>query len=65
MMIIDNQYNIGDIVYLKTDEEQLPRQVYCIEVYNNGEPLYKLVQGIQTSSHYEFELSHQKNLVTM
>lgn len=65
MMIVDNQYNIGDIVYLKTDEDQLPRQVYSIELYHNGELMYKLVQGIQTSSHYEFELSYDKNLVTM
>lgn len=65
MMIVDNQYNIGDIVYLKTDEDQLARQVFSIEIYKNGEMMYKLVQGIQTSSHYAFEISTEKNYVNI
>lgn len=34
MMVIDNKFEIGDIVYFITDVEQLPRMVTGILVYN-------------------------------
>jgi hypothetical protein len=61
-MVIDNVYEIGEVVYLKTDQQQLPRIVYCIKVYKN-EALYELASGTTTSSHYEFELSKEINVL--
>lgn len=61
-MMIDNKYDVGDIVYLKTDQEQLPRMVYCFIVYRN-EIIYRLAAGTTTSEHYEFEISYTKNIL--
>lgn len=60
-MVIDNKYNIGDIVYLVTDVEQLQRIVFGFIVFNNGEILYKLACGTQISEHYSFEISAHEN----
>lgn len=59
--VIDNKYEIGDIVYLVTDIEQVPRMVYCFVVYQN-EIIYKLCAGIAMSEHYGFEISPEKQL---
>lgn len=60
--ILSNVHEIGDVVYLKTDSEQLPRIVYCFKVYKN-DMLYEIVCGTITSAHYEFELSTEKNVL--
>jgi len=62
MMVIDNIYEIGEVVYLKTDQQQLPRIVYCIKVYKN-EFIYELASGTTTSSHYDFEISKEINVL--
>lgn len=59
-MVIENIFDFGDIVYLITDREQLPRVVTAIEIYKAGEILYKLASGSQTSYHYDFEISPSK-----
>lgn len=64
MMIIDNKFNIGDIVYLTTDIEQLPRVVISFTVSANG-IIYNLTQGINESTHYNFEMSKEKDLLTV
>lgn len=61
MMMIENAYDIGDVLYLKHDKEQQLRMVICIMVYKNGEFMYKLVCGTMYSDHYEYELSVEKN----
>lgn len=61
-MLIENKYEIGETLYLKTDKDQLPRIVYCFKVYKN-EILYELVCGVITSGHYEFELSKDINVL--
>ena len=63
MIKIDNKFNIGDIVYLKTDKEQEERIVCGITIYNKGELMYKLSCGLDDSSHYEFEITNQKNVL--
>ena len=63
MMVIDNKYDFGDIVYLLTDKEQLPRIIRGIEIFKAGELLYAVNCGTQESRHYEFELSLEKNIV--
>jgi hypothetical protein len=59
-LVIDNIFSIGDIVYLKTDTEQIPRMVYCFMVYRN-EIIYKLCAGTTMSEHYDFEISPEKS----
>lgn len=61
-MVIQNCFDIGEVVYLKTDKEQYPRIVYCIKVYKN-ESIYELACGTITSSHYEFEISKEVNVL--
>ena len=62
MMTIDNAYNIGDIVYLKTDPEQMERIVTAIEISQKG-LLYE-VCFVESSSHFfDFELSKEKNIL--
>lgn len=62
-MVIDNEFEIGEIVYLKTCKEQLPRIVFCIKVYK-GEIVYDVASGTTTSGHYPFELSREVNILT-
>jgi len=63
MMVIQNEYEFGDIVYLKTDREQLPRIVVCILCYKTGELLHKLVSGTIASDHYDYEISKEANVL--
>lgn len=62
MRVLDNKYNIGEIVYLKTDEDQKERIVFAFIVYEN-EILYRLAAGTSNSEHYEFEISKEKDYV--
>lgn len=59
---INNEYNIEDIVYLKTDVDQLPRIITSFEVFKGGEILYKLVQRSTQSYHYGFEFSKEVDI---
>ena len=61
-MTINNVFDIGDSVYLKTDPEQLERIVYGIEIRVTG-LLYSLCCGVSTSNHYDFEISKDKDVV--
>lgn len=62
MIVIDNKYEIGDIVYLKTDSDQFIRIVTSIRVYKNGDVTYGLGCGTEDSAHYDFEISYDKNI---
>ena len=62
-MIIENKFNIGETVYLVTDEDQKPRIVTGINVTANG-LRYNLVNGITDTYHYELEMSSEKNILT-
>ncbi len=59
-MMIDNEYEVGDIVYLKTDEEQLQRIVSGIDI-RPGVLIYRVSCGIVDSSHYDFEMTREKS----
>lgn len=61
-IIVENKFEFGDIVYLKTDREQNPRIVYMMKVFPN-ETLYELACGTTVSSHYEFEISKEVNVL--
>jgi hypothetical protein len=62
MMLIDNKYELGQTVYLKTDNEQLSRVVTALGILP-GQILYELSQGSSSSKHYDFEITPEKNLV--
>jgi len=65
MIVVNNKYDIGDIVYLKTDEDQSPRVVTCIKVFKHGELNYELAHGTIVSLHYEFEISNEKEIANI
>lgn len=56
------KFEIGQIVYLKTDTEQLPRVLVEWGFKSTtGEIEYTLSQGVIISDHYDFEITEQKN----
>ena len=61
-MLIDNKFEIGDIVYLETDTEQSERIVTGFYVRDNT-LTYGLSCGICESWHYDFEITLEKNVL--
>lgn len=61
-MIVESSCNLGDIVYLKTDKDQLPRIITGIIVRPTGCGYY-LSSGTGESLHYDFEFSYEENLL--
>ena len=61
-MILDNKFNIGDTIYVITDQEQLPRIVTQLEI-TRSEIVYVCYQSTNVSRHYDFEMSKEKTLV--
>lgn len=55
------EYNIGDIVYLTTDPEQLERVIYAITIYPDH-VVYNIAQGVNTSGHMAFEITQDKRI---
>lgn len=60
-MVIDNKYEIGQVVYLKTDVEQLQRIVSAI-TQRQGTIVYELCCGKDMSGHYDFEITEDENV---
>jgi hypothetical protein len=61
-IIIEAEYKIGDTVFLKTDPSQMERMVYAIEMRGvKSNILYGLVCGDETSDHWEFEITRDKD----
>lgn len=61
MMIIENKYSIGQTVYLITDADQLPRMITDI-IVNKYYLIYEMICGTSQSTHYDFEISPEKQL---
>ncbi len=61
-MHIHNYYNIGDMVYLHTDNDQLQRVVTGILVKPSS-LTYALSCGSDESWHYDFEITVEKNVL--
>jgi hypothetical protein len=57
MMVIENEFNIGDTVYLKTDKDQAKRIVTGINIRPGGTLIYVLTFETRESDHYDFEIS--------
>lgn len=65
MINIDNKFDIGQIVYLRTDKEQLPRIITEI-VVTKGELIYGVYAGTIYSKHYDYEMTSDVNtLITL
>lgn len=62
MMVINNKYEHGQIVYLVTDPEQLARMVTKISVYADNSISYQLSSGTDFSDHFELEISERENV---
>lgn len=60
MMVVDDKYRIGEVVYLFTDEDQLKRVITAIIIRSGGYIAYELSQGTDTSWHIESEISNNK-----
>jgi len=64
MVVIDNRYELGEIVYLVTDPEQRKRLITGIKVCVDKSILYELICGTFQSYHYEAELSTEIDFET-
>lgn len=62
MMIIENDFNIGDEVYLKTDVDQHVRLVTSFNV-RTERITYELSCGTNTSWHEPFEISAERDVL--
>ena len=62
-MVIDNEFDFGDIVYIKVDEEQIPYMIISIRVDPNERLLY-LVSGVDDQRwFFAIELSLEINIL--
>jgi hypothetical protein len=62
MMLIDNLYNIGDLVFLSTDQDQKQRLVTGVLIRQN-QIVYYLSSGVEESVHYDFEITEVKSVL--
>mgnify|MGYP003634576626 CR=1 FL=1 len=62
MMLIDNLYNIGDLVFLSTDQDQKQRLVTGILI-RQSQIVYYLSSGVEESVHYDFEITDVKSVL--
>ncbi len=59
---VELEFEIGDIVYLKTDDRQLQRMVIGISLRQNGIS-YALSQGVNEGYHFDIEMSKEPNVL--
>ena len=59
-MEINNKFNIGECVFLITDDEQKTRIVTGIQV-NPNNMIYRLQNCTTETWHYDFEIAREKN----
>lgn len=64
MIIIDNKFNIGDIVYIITDKEQKERMIIRFTINPGNIIVYEVNNGTEGSDHYEIELTNEVNILT-
>lgn len=55
-------YNVGDLVYLRTDPDQSPRLVIAVLIYE-GHTKYGVVRGVEESWHYPIEIAKDRNIL--
>jgi hypothetical protein len=59
-MIIENKYNIGQLVYVRTDEENKPRLITAVLLRGNGGLVYEASGDGSSRWYYDFELTTEK-----
>jgi hypothetical protein len=57
------EFHIEQIVYLKTDKEQVPRIVTGISLRPLNSVTYCLAQNTAESWHYGFEISEERDVI--
>jgi hypothetical protein len=62
MTLIESEYELGQIVFLKTDSEQLKRIVKQICFSSKGMD-YNLVNGTVSTWHSDFEISEKEDVL--
>ena len=63
MMLISNKFEIGELVYLSTDEDQKRRLIAGLKVCPDGLIVYFVSCGTAFSEHYEFEITEEVNTI--
>ena len=63
--VLDNDYNLGEIVYLKTDPSQFGRMVTGIKLCIDESILYELTVGEMVTHHYQAEISKEKSTINI
>ncbi len=62
MINIDNKFPLGQIIYLKTDKEQMPRIVTAIKITPH-ELVYEVYAGTICSNHFDIEMSETADIL--
>lgn len=62
-MTLDTTHDFGDIVFVKTDRDQRPRQVTAIVVREYGYHKYELSCGTDASWHTAAELTTERDIL--
>jgi len=57
------EFNIGETVYLKTDNDQVERLITGISLRPCNAVTYCLAYGQNKSWHYGIEISYERNLI--
>jgi hypothetical protein len=57
------EYDLGQIVYLKTDNEQHGRMVTQITLRPNKSVMYALAFGSGETWHYSIEISNERDII--
>lgn len=60
---IDVEYEFGDLVYLRTDPQQLERLVTGYILRPGSAPIYKVTFNTGETAHFGIELSTEKDEV--
>lgn len=64
MMIIENKFEIGVMVFLKTDPEQKERMVVQIAIGGGNNSIrYCLSSGTVETWHYDIEMTEERNVL--
>ena len=63
--VINTEFELKQEVWLKTDPEQLKRIVIGFMIFVEGEIMYRLMCGTLQSDHWAFEISAEKDPITI
>lgn len=61
-MLIDNQFELGQIVFLKTDKDQQERIITALEIRPKDCISYEVYASTVVSWHYDFEMTKEPNI---